>query len=254
MKRPSRRQRAAMLSPRLVRIAVARHGVTRANAERRYVSRSDVPLLPEARAALAPLRRKLAATRPLAFASDMRRCVSTLARVCPHGARHAMLDARLRELDFGRWEGLTYEDLQADPAYRAWLDDMTAVIPPEGESWQRFEARTEAAWQHILREAKRPMRGFGFRAGPLQSRRQCMPAAYCTADKPAHASRSHRHGSCRRSEVLILTHGGVVRRLYTLAFPSVLFWDTQVPTGGGMQIIARLKRNTWTFLRAERLV
>ncbi|WP_195575943.1 histidine phosphatase family protein [Paenibacillus sp. 1001270B_150601_E10] len=240
-----------MRTPRLVRIAVARHGVTRANVERRYVSRSDVPLLPEAGAALAPLRRQLAAEKPLTYASDMRRCTSTLARVCPHGARYAVRDARLRELDFGRWEGLTYQDLQADPAYRAWLDDMTAVTPPDGESWQSFEARTEAAWHDIWNHAKRHA-GFGSRARSGYSRRRS--AKPCRIRNQRFQTRKNRlEKPSTRCDVLIVTHGGVVRRLYTLAFPQSSFWDVQAPNGGGMRLVAQVKGNKWSFLRAESL-
>ncbi|MDK8182955.1 histidine phosphatase family protein [Paenibacillus sp. UMB4589-SE434] len=227
-------------TPVLVRLYVARHGVTRANVERRYVSRSDVPLLPEAGAALRPLRRKLAARRPLAFASDMRRCVSTLAQVCPHGAQRAVFDERLRELDFGQWEGLTYSDLQADDHYRAWLDNMEAVVPPGGESWSSFEARTADAWQAILASAlvRSPSKG----SKPWVSR----------CSKVRRTFRSPR--SVPLKDILIVTHGGVVRSLYTLAWPEASFWDMTVPTGGGYIIIAQRWGRQWRFLRTEPLV
>ncbi|MGZ9583556.1 histidine phosphatase family protein [Paenibacillus marinisediminis] len=210
----------------VVRIAVLRHGVTRENAERRYVSRTDAALLPEARAALAPARRRLAAERPLAFASDMRRCIATLERVSPRTAPpRAVVDARLRELDFGRWEGLTYADLQADAQYCAWLDDMTAVIPPGGESWQQFAARTEEAWRAILERAR-----LHHAPRPRQGRRARPPIA-----------------------VLIVTHGGVVRRLHSLAWPAASFWDVPAPTGGGFVIVAQRQGKRYRFLRTEPL-
>ncbi|WP_051287254.1 histidine phosphatase family protein [Paenibacillus taiwanensis] len=227
-------------TPVLVRLYVARHGVTRANVERRYVSRSDVPLLPEAGAALRPLRRKLAARRPLAFASDMRRCVSTLAHVCPHGAKQAVLDERLRELDFGQWEGLTYNDLQADDHYRAWLDNMEAVVPPDGEPWACFEARTAAAWQTMLTNSSSR---FPFKARTSRLSRQ---------PKVCRTSRSRKGATSK--DIVIVTHGGVVRRLYTLAWPTASFWDVTVPTGGGYIIIAQQWGKVWRFLRTEPLV
>lgn len=249
--------------PQVVRIAVLRHGVTQANIERRYISRSDVPLSASAHAALAPARRRLAAERPLAFTSDLSRCTATLARVCPRSsgrrehhrytrnaglarkardavyarnadcargawcgkaARKAVVrDARLRELNFGRWEGLTYEDLRSDALYCAWLDDMTAVIPPDGESWQQFAARTEAAWRDILRQAS------------------------------MHRPRRAAHRGVKPIAVLVVTHGGVLRRLHSLAWPAASFWDIPAPTGGGYVLVAQRQGKHWRFLRTEPL-
>lgn len=249
--------------PQVVRIAVLRHGVTQANIERRYISRSDVPLSASAHAALAPARRRIAGERPLAFTSDLSRCTATLAHVCPHSsgrreyhrytrnvglareardavnARNAdcargawcggtadkavVRDARLRELNFGRWEGLTYEDLRSDAHYRAWLDDMTAVIPPDGESWQQFAARTEAAWRDILRQA--------------------------SMNRPRRAA----HRGANPIAVLVVTHGGVLRRLHSLAWPAASFWDIPAPTGGGYVLVAQRQGKHWRFLRTEPL-
>lgn len=222
----TRRQRV-----QAVRIAVLRHGITQPNAERRYVSASDVPLLPEAHRALAPARRRLAAMRPLVYSSDLRRCTETLARVCPSVQRRsgrARLDARLRELDFGRWEGMTYADLQSDAQYCAWLDDMTAVIPPDGEAWQRFADRTAAAWRDMLRAAA--LRRV---AGP----------------------RRRNRGTRRMQPIamLIVTHGGVLRRLHSLAWPSTSFWDVPAPTGGGYILVAQRQGTRWRMLRTELL-
>ena len=218
----------------VVRIAVLRHGVTQANIERRYISRSDVPLSAAAHAALAPARRRLAAERPLAFSSDLSRCTATLARVCPRSrtgsrgragrrAKAAVRDARLRELDFGRWEGLTYEDLRSDKRYCAWLDDMTAVIPPDGESWQQFAARTDQAWRDMLRQAS------------------------------MHRPRRAAHRGAKPIAVLVVTHGGVLRRLHSLAWPAASFWDIPAPTGGGYVLVAQRQGKHWRFLRTEPL-
>lgn len=138
--------------------------------------------------------------------------------------RAAVRDARLRELDFGGWEGRTYEDLRSDPHYCAWLDDMTAVIPPGGESWLQFAARTEQAWRAMLRQAS------------------------------MHRPRRAAHRGAKPIAVLVVTHGGVLRRLHGLAWPAASFWDIPAPTGGGYVLVVQRQGKHWRFLRTEPLI
>lgn len=58
------------------------------------------------------------------------------------------LDARLAELHFGDWEGLTAEDLMQthpDALARFW-NDPWSFPPPNGEGLAAFESRIRAAW------------------------------------------------------------------------------------------------------------
>lgn len=57
----------------------------------------------------------------------------------------------LREISFGQWDGLTWEQAcQRDPklAERK-LQDWFGVTPPEGEPWTAFLARVKSAWLQI---------------------------------------------------------------------------------------------------------
>src|SRR5699024_4046093 len=49
------------------------------------------------------------------------------------------------EMNFGKWEGKTYEELKHVPAYRAWLSHMFVSGPEEGEDFPTFSKRIEAA-------------------------------------------------------------------------------------------------------------
>ncbi|WP_069384823.1 histidine phosphatase family protein [Halomonas caseinilytica] len=127
-------------------LTVVRHGVTAWNLERRYQGHRDVPLLmPEAMADIERLRDDLAEERfDAVHCSDLTRCRQTLAAVRETlPTPEAWFDARLRELDFGDYEGCTYAHLKDDPGYRAWVDSAGAVAPPNGESaaalWSRLE-------------------------------------------------------------------------------------------------------------------
>lgn len=78
------------------------------------------------------------------FSSSLRRCTDTLALACPGTVAHP--DARLRELNFGAWEGRTYaECLSTHPdLLAAWTADPAAHAPPGGECLSTLAARVGA--------------------------------------------------------------------------------------------------------------
>lgn len=59
------------------------------------------------------------------------------------------LDARLRELNFGRYEGATSEAVLHDPDYAAWQRDPWRLPAPGGESLEAVAARLRA-WAEDL--------------------------------------------------------------------------------------------------------
>jgi broad specificity phosphatase PhoE len=61
----------------------------------------------------------------------------------------------LREIDFGDWEGLTYDEIKSvDGAqFDAWLADYTSVKIPGGENWADFTSRITDAVLDILENA-----------------------------------------------------------------------------------------------------
>jgi broad specificity phosphatase PhoE len=64
----------------------------------------------------------------------------------------------LREIDFGRWEGLTREEIEAsDPILaKDWLAGAEGFEYPGGEPRARFEERVARGLAHILSQ---PVRG-----------------------------------------------------------------------------------------------
>ena len=119
-------------------LVVVRHGLTAWNREQRYQGQRDIPLLlPEARPDLDRLRDHLAAERfDAVHCSDLTRCRQSLAHVLegrPPGGT-TRFDARLRELDFGDYEGKCYAELRELAAYREWIDSRGEQAPPNGES------------------------------------------------------------------------------------------------------------------------
>ncbi|MBE0490558.1 MAG: histidine phosphatase family protein [Halomonas sp.] len=136
-------------------LVVVRHGVTAWNQERRYQGQRDIPLLlPDAVPDMDRLRDHLAGEAfDAVHCSDLIRCRQTLAHVLPGREGMASFDARLRELDFGDYEGRTWEELKDDPRYRAWVDSAGMQATPGGESADDLWARLEAWLEDVLAQA-----------------------------------------------------------------------------------------------------
>ncbi|MFJ5537415.1 histidine phosphatase family protein [Vreelandella titanicae] len=135
-----------------VELVAVRHGITAWNLERRYQGQQDIPLLfPEAEDGLLALRDALAHERfDAIYSSDLSRCQQTLAwaDVAKAGVP-LVLEQRLRELDFGEYEGKVYDELKDLPHYRAWIDSVGELQIPGGESAAQLRERLDA-WLHDL--------------------------------------------------------------------------------------------------------
>lgn len=130
----------------MLRLTLARHGSTPWNEAGRHQGWGDPPLSERGRWEAERLRARLAGARfDRVVASDLRRARET-AEIALPGAE-AESDARLRELHFGAWEGLTWEECTARDGdlLARWTDDPLSCAPPEGEETRAFEARIAAA-------------------------------------------------------------------------------------------------------------
>ncbi|MEC0178464.1 histidine phosphatase family protein [Paenibacillus favisporus] len=136
-------------------LLLVRHGTTPWNREKRYLGHTDIPLDRGGRDELAPLARELAGKAfHGVYCSDLARCRETLTIISPAHADTAMYDPRLREMDFGAWEGHTYEQLQHESLYRQWIDSPQQVTPPGGESWADFAGRVDGFVGSLLKDVE----------------------------------------------------------------------------------------------------
>lgn len=62
-----------------------------------------------------------------------------------------IVDTDLREVDFGSWEGMTWEEIEdANPELaQAWLDYPDTMQFPNGENMVQFHKRIRRAWQRL---------------------------------------------------------------------------------------------------------
>ncbi|MCW4153135.1 histidine phosphatase family protein [Halomonas sp. 18H] len=139
-----------MVTDLSVELVAVRHGITAWNLERRYQGQRDIALLfPEAAEGLIALRDAMVDERfDAIYSSDLNRCQQTLEwiQAAKEGVPVA-LEPRLRELDFGDYEGKVYDELKDLPHYRAWIDSVGELQIPGGESAAQLRTRLEA-WLH----------------------------------------------------------------------------------------------------------
>lgn len=122
-----------------------RHEKTAANLARKYIGWTDEEIVNPHVSVVTPL------TPPVIYGSDLIRCKQTAACYFP-GIPYEP-DARLRESSFGQFEMKTYEQLKDNLQYRAWIDCPGNNPPPDGETFQQFEARVNESVTQIIREA-----------------------------------------------------------------------------------------------------
>ena len=128
-------------------IVLLRHGETAYNAQRRYQGVTDVPLSPEGRVRL----RKADFEPETVYVTPLIRTAQTAEAIFPHAKQIVVPD--LREMDFGGFEGRTYDEMKNDPAYCAWLDSGCESACPNGESRAAFCERICRAFEQLADEA-----------------------------------------------------------------------------------------------------
>jgi broad specificity phosphatase PhoE len=136
-------------------IYLLRHGEIVHADQRRFVGHLDVPLSPRGEAQCRVQAQRLRGSGLAAvFCSDLRRAVRSAEIIAaPHGLRPEPLPA-LREMDMGRWEGLTAAELEAgEPAaFKEWMTRVGEYPFPGGEDVARLVARAWAAFEAIAAE------------------------------------------------------------------------------------------------------
>ncbi len=127
-----------------MRLLLAPHAPTDWNAQSRLQGHSDTALSDAGRCQAALLANRLLAV-PIdeVHASDLRRAMETAAPIARPRDLAVQSDPRLRELNFGNWEGMTYEEVgQADPqGLAAWEANVLDTAPPGGETLARMADR-----------------------------------------------------------------------------------------------------------------
>jgi alpha-ribazole phosphatase/probable phosphoglycerate mutase len=122
-----------------------RHGQSLWNRENRWQGHSDIPLSDQGQEQARRLGKALRSTPfDLVFSSDLQRARQTAGLALP--GHRVVCDARLREVHFGEFEGLTLEEMSEEQRriLKDWLKDPFARRIPAGESLHDVLRRLQA--------------------------------------------------------------------------------------------------------------
>ena len=130
-----------------MRLLLARHGETGDQYAGRYIGATDLPLSVTGREQARRLRTVLPTGICRCLCSPMLRARQTAElALAGNDCRVEILDA-LREVDFGRWEGLSFAEIvsQDEGLVADWQRDGLAFQFPGGEHTRSFWQRVQAA-------------------------------------------------------------------------------------------------------------
>lgn len=135
----------------MVDLILIRHGASDAAAGI-CVGQSDPPLSARGFTDVQRLATSWDAAPPrFLFSSDLRRAQQSAQVFAARFAIEPLVDGRLREVDFGRWQGRRWDEIAMRDAehYRHWLDNWVIQEAPDGESFADVLRRT-GAWLAAL--------------------------------------------------------------------------------------------------------
>jgi len=142
----------------LCRLVLVRHGETVGRSSIRFYGRTDVALSELGFEQASRARRAIPGDGfEIVASSPLMRAWQTAGRVAP--GRAIRLEGDFREIDFGRWEGLTRQEIaECDPdLYRAWQDRVPSFEFPEGETRAGFHGRVTHGLQRLQHTGARSM-------------------------------------------------------------------------------------------------
>jgi len=139
----------------MLKLILVRHTETIWNEERRYIGRTDLELsvLGKRNAALMAdyfIDEKMTAI----YSSSKQRARQTAQAIAEYHDLPVIELPGLNEFDFGKWEGLTHEEISDSYSLliKKWIENPLAADVPGGEHWSNFEERVHGAVSKIVKE------------------------------------------------------------------------------------------------------
>jgi len=135
-----------------MKILLIRHGQTDWNLAQRFQGQSDIPLNETGHKQAHALANRLSAeTFDAVYSSDLQRATETAKIICTSQIHP---DPRLREVHFGDWEGLTYDEIKAKhpETLAAWEADIFKNAPPNGETLEGLAVRVQSMLDELRKK------------------------------------------------------------------------------------------------------
>lgn len=142
----------------MTRLALLRHGATEWNRLHRLQGRTDLPLSAEGRAQVAGWRLPAEVGSYRWWSSPLQRCRATadLLAEAFSPAPQIVIEPRLIEMSYGRWEGSTLEELRRrhGAEMRLWEARGLDMRPPDGESPRDVQARLRPWLRELVQDGR----------------------------------------------------------------------------------------------------
>jgi broad specificity phosphatase PhoE len=144
-----------MFSATPTRLLLIRHAEVEIRYQKIFGGKIDMELSPRGHEQARVLARFLR-TKEIAaiYASPMKRVQQTLAPFLSNGAPPPTVLQDLREVDFGDWTGMNWEQVCAkfNLLTHDWLDHIERGFAPNGENGAQFRARVEPCLREIIKK------------------------------------------------------------------------------------------------------
>lgn len=151
------------------KLILIRHGETEWSYQKRYCGFTDIDLNEKGRWQARRLLKRLSKEKiHEVYSSDMKRTLQCAKIVFKDMPVEEMLD--LREINFGIFEGLKYQDLMIKypQVYRKWLENPLDIIIPRGESLNTLAGRVRKALRRILSQNSNKTVAIFTHGGPIK--------------------------------------------------------------------------------------
>lgn len=131
-----------------MRLILIRHGQTQWNSESRVQGRTDIPLNDLGRLQAEAIAERLKSRSfDAVYASPLSRARDTAEAIARRSGHTVLLDEDLIEIRFGKWEGMTSEQLSA--TYRELFNDWTWIEREEDCAAMEAESQQELASRSV---------------------------------------------------------------------------------------------------------
>ena len=132
-------------------LSLIRHGRTEANDNGIYIGRTDYPLSEKGIAELySKMDEYVYPGVAKVYSSPLRRCTETAEILFPD--RDIMEIDNLIEMNFGKFDGKSADELVDLPEFKEWLQGGADCAPPEGESMADVQLRIFKALAVIIED------------------------------------------------------------------------------------------------------
>ena len=198
-----------------MKLILIRHGETEWVRAGLYQGSTDVPLnrrgLAQARAVASAIKKE----RPIAvYSSELTRALETAKLIAQVSRKPVVVDERLNEVSFGRWEGKSHRTIgtRFPKAARNWYSARWSSRPPGGESLGSLKKRVSWFLDDFLKQY------------------------------------SNRDGTC-----VVVTHGGPIRMFLVriLNVAPTIFWTIQIDPASVTAVHLGIEKHQLVLLNCQ---